>query len=227
MEPRIVTPVLNRPFSAVIFDMDGLMLDTEPMARRAWELAMGEWGRAIPEPVYLRVVGRSRRAVQEIFLEALGPNLPIDAITERVQILLEEAFSREGVPVKPGLAELLATLERRKIPAAVASSTYRRAVLARLSQAGLGSGFEVVVGGDEVVLSKPSPDLFLEACRRLSLPPGECVVLEDSEAGIRAAHAAGAIPLMVPDMAPPTEEAKRLALRIFHSLREVRVFLDL
>lgn len=222
-----MTPVLDRPFSAVIFDMDGLMLDTEPMARRAWELAMGEWGRAIPGPVYLTVVGRSRRAVQDIFLQAFGPGLPIDAITQRFQTLLEEAYLREGVPVKPGLAELLAALERRRVPAAVASSTHRRAVLERLSRAGIGAGFDAVVGGDEVVGSKPSPDLFLEACRRLSLPPGECVVLEDSEPGIRAAHAAGAIPLMVPDTVPPTEEAKRLALRIFPSLREVTAFLNL
>jgi beta-phosphoglucomutase-like phosphatase (HAD superfamily) len=78
-----------------------------------------------------------------------------------------------------------------------------------------------------VVRSKPFPDLFLEACRRLGIPPAECVILEDSEPGIRAAHAAGAIPLMVPDTVPPTAEAKRLALRVFPSLVEVRGFLGL
>jgi HAD superfamily hydrolase (TIGR01509 family) len=222
-----VSTVIARPFRAVVFDMDGLMLDTEPIARSAWEQAMSEWGRVIPEPVYLSVVGRSRRAVQEIFLEALGPDLPIEAISERVQALLEETFTRDGVPVKHGLVELLSALERKRIPAAVASSTRRKFVLARLSQAGLGSGFDTVVGGDEVVRSKPFPDLFLEACRRLRLSPEECVVLEDSDAGIRAAHAAGAIPLLVPDTVPPSSEAKKMALGIFPSLAEVQAFLGL
>jgi HAD superfamily hydrolase (TIGR01509 family) len=227
VESRFVIPSIGRPFRAVIFDMDGLMLDTEPEARNSWERAMGEWGRVIPEPVYLSVVGRSRRAVQEIFVKALGPDLPIEAISERVQVLLEEAFSRDGVPVKPGLIELLSALERVRIPAAVASSTHRRFVAARLAQAGLGAGFDVIVGGDEVVRSKPFPDLFLEACRRLRLPPGECVVLEDSEPGIKAAHAAGMIPLLVPDTAPPSAEAKKLALGVFSSLAEVKIFLGL
>jgi beta-phosphoglucomutase-like phosphatase (HAD superfamily) len=87
--------------------------------------------------------------------------------------------------------------------------------------------FTVVVGGDEVSRSKPAPDLFLEACQRLALPPAGCVVLEDSEPGIRAAHAAGAIPLMVPDMVLPSDAVKALAHRIFPSLREVKEFLAL
>jgi HAD superfamily hydrolase (TIGR01509 family) len=222
-----MTPRIDRPFSAVIFDMDGLMFDTERIARRAWDLAMGEWGRTIPGDVYLQVVGRSRTAVQEIFLRALGSDLPIAAITDRVLALMEETFAREGVPFKPGLSELLNALEARGIPAAVASSTYRGAVLDRLSRTGLLSGFRVVVGGDEVSRSKPAPDLFREACKRLDVPPGACIVLEDSNAGIRAAHAAGTIPLMVPDMVPPAEEIQALAHRIFPSLIEVRGFLSL
>jgi HAD superfamily hydrolase (TIGR01509 family) len=221
-----VTPSPGLTFSAVIFDMDGLMFDSESLARRAWDLAMAERGLAIPGEVYLRLVGRSRTAVREILLETLGSGLPVDAVMERKQVLLEEAFANGGVPVKPGLPELLAALEDRGVPVAVASSTDRKLVLDRLAQAGLGR-FGVVVGGDDAVRSKPAPDLFLEACRRLALPPGQCVVLEDSEAGIRAAHAAGAIPLLVPDLVPPTEEVLALALRVFPSLHEVKDFLAL
>jgi beta-phosphoglucomutase-like phosphatase (HAD superfamily) len=129
-------PFLERPFSAVIFDMDGLMFDTERIARQAWESAMAERGYAIPGHVYLQVVGRSRQAVQEIFLSALGRELPIEAIFERTRALMDMAFTREGVPLKPGLRELLASLQARKMPAAVASSTYREAVLDRLVRAG-------------------------------------------------------------------------------------------
>lgn len=222
-----MTPPLGRPFSAVVFDMDGLMLDTERIARRAWDLALGERGLAITPEVYLRVVGRPVPAVREVFLEALGAGLPIDAVMKRKRDLMEEIFLREGVPVKPGLGALLAGLQRRSVPVAVASSTCRKDVLHRLFLAGLGDRFGVVVGGDEAARGKPAPDLFLEACRRLALPPVDCVVLEDSEAGIRAAHAAGAMPVMVPDMVPPSPEVRALARGVFSSLADVAGFLGL
>ncbi len=222
-----MTPPLGRPFSAVVFDMDGLMLDTERIARRAWDLALGERGLAITPEVYLRVVGRPMPAVREVFLEALGAGLPIDAVIERKRGLMEKIFMREGVPVKPGLEALLAGLRRRSVPVAVASSTFRKDVLHRLFLAGLGDRFGVVVGGDEAARGKPAPDLFLEACRRLALPPADCVVLEDSEAGVRAAHAAGAMPVMVPDMVPPSPEVRALARGVFSSLTDVTGFLGL
>ncbi|HOI08770.1 MAG TPA: HAD family phosphatase [Deltaproteobacteria bacterium] len=215
------------PFSAVVFDMDGLMFDTEPMARRAWELALAESGHALDESVFFRMVGRTRPAVREILLGAYGPDLPIDALSVRVRSLLEEAFERQGVPIKPGLLELLDALESARIPVAVASSTFRDVVFDRLRRAGLSSRFRAVVGGDEVSRGKPAPDLFLEACRRLVVPPGECVVLEDSEPGIRGAHAAGAVPIMVPDLVPPSDEVRAMAHRVFPSLLDVLTFLGL
>jgi HAD superfamily hydrolase (TIGR01509 family) len=211
--------------SAVIFDMDGLMFDTERLARTAWGLALGEWGHVLPEVVFLEMVGRTQPAVREILLKAFGRDLPFDSIVARTRFHLNDAFTREGVPFKPGLGELLEALKHRAVPVAVASSTCREAVLDRLSRAGL--DFGVVVGGDEVNMGKPAPDLFLEACRRLALPPRECIVLEDSEPGIRGAHAAGTIPIMVPDVAPPGDEVRAMAHRVFPSLHEVKAVLGL
>ncbi|MBI4596543.1 MAG: HAD family phosphatase [Candidatus Tectomicrobia bacterium] len=211
-------------FSAVIFDMDGLMLDTERLARRAWEQAMAEWGYVIPETLYLKVVGQTTRSTQKIFQESFGPDLPIEAITERSHYL-ETAMAQKGIPIKPGLLELLDQLEQWEIHKAVGSSSSRRFVLHKLTQVGLAHRFEVIVGGDEVLHGKPEPDIFLAVAHRLQVPAETCIVLEDSEAGVKAAYTAGMVPLMVPDLKPPTSEIRQLANRIFPSLHEVRGFL--
>lgn len=213
--------------SAVIFDMDGVMFDTERLARRAWEEAMADWGYVIPEQLYLSVMGKAAPRVKADFQEAFGHDLPIEEITARKQCYLEDALAREGVPVKPGLLELLDHLEQWRIPKAVASSTTREGVLRNLAKAGVGKRFEGVIGGDEVKRSKPEPDLFLAAAGLLGVPAGECMVLEDSEAGIQAAYAAGMVPFMVPDLKPPSEDIRLLVQGIFSSLHEVREYLRL
>jgi HAD superfamily hydrolase (TIGR01509 family) len=204
---------------AVILDMDGLMFDTERLARIAWARALAEQGYAIPETVYLTVVGRSAPAVWAVFRERLGPAAPIEAMHRVKERYLEETLAA-GVPLKPGLLELLAALDRWAVPTAVASSTARDAVLRKLDRAGLGARFPVVVGGDEVARSKPAPDIFLTAADRLAVPPAACVVLEDSEAGVRAARAAGMRALLVPDLVRPGAECAALCLRVLPSLHE-------
>lgn len=153
----------NLAIEAVIFDMDGLMLDTEPIAQAAWQRAFAEMGFTMDERDYLRVVGRALPDVARIFSKVLGPTFDF----AQAQTLRERYFQAQvaahGIPVKPELRELLDWLDARGIAKAVASSTGRAGVLARLDLTGLRARFPVLVGGDDVTRSKPAPDIFLRA----------------------------------------------------------------
>jgi HAD superfamily hydrolase (TIGR01509 family) len=212
---------MERPPFAVLFDMDGLMLDTERMARRAWTSALSAHGYEMDEPSYLRLLGRTAGDVQQILLELFGQELPLVEIYKMRTANYEADIALNGIRTRPGLLELLDFLEEKNIPKAVASSTVNWFVLHKLERAGIDRRFSTIVSGDQVPRGKPEPDIFLEAARRLGVDPRNCVVLEDSEAGITAAHRAGMIPLMVPDLKPPTPEIRTLAYRVLPSLFEV------
>ena len=207
---------------AVIFDLDGLMLDTERMARAAWIRALADYGMRLDEVAYLRVVGRSTRdsETQAILEEIFNAHLFYEDLVQRRQAYYDADIAENGIVIKPGLLELLAFLEERNIPKAVASSSGIRSVIARLERVGLAGQFEVLVGGDQVINCKPAPDLFLEAARQSGIAPGLCVALEDSEAGIRAAYSAGMLPMMVPDLKQPEPEIVALAYRVLPTLAD-------
>lgn len=209
--------------SAIIFDMDGLMFDTERIAQQAWFRAAGDYGYVLTEPIYLGVIGLTSHDVEAYFRGTISADFPFEEVYLRKQQYVEEVVTRDGLPLKPGLLELLDLIENLSIPKGVASSTAKNIVSRNLSRAGL--HFDVVVGGDEVQNGKPEPDIFLTVARQLRVPAGQCLVLEDSNAGIKAAHAAGMIPVMIPDMKPPTDEVRQLAYRILPSLHEARSLL--
>ena len=205
------------PVTAVIFDMDGLMFDTERLARDAWRRAMADRGYALDDDVYLTAVGRTVTAACRAFVDALGPDLPIDEIETAEARYLRDMIGR-SLPLKPGLRRLLGGLDELAMPGAVASSTEVAEVERRLVDAGLRGRFRAVVGGDEVEHGKPAADLFVLAAGRLGKIPAECLVLEDSEAGIMAAAAAGMTPVMVPDLVPPSPAVRELAAAVVPSL---------
>jgi len=213
-------------FRAVIFDMDGLMLDTESLAREAWFATMRRWGYELSDDVYLRVLGTTGAHTREIFRAAFGPDIPIEAMYDDKQRYVDEAIASGRIAIKPGLIELLDWLDAQRIPKAVASSTVRRLVLKKLERVGVAGRFDAIVGGDEVAHGKPAPDIFLEAARRLNVLPADCVALEDSENGVRAAHAAGMSVIMVPDLKPPADEVRTLAHRVVTSLHEAKQALE-
>lgn len=186
--------------STVIFDMDGLMLDTERVSRDAWRLAMAERDYQISDDLYLQVIGRNIQDAKTIFCNALGKNIPIDDIYKRKQFYADEIINKNGVPIKPGLVKLLDDLSEANLHLAVASSTERRIVEHKLKLANLLDKFDVVVCGDDVENGKPAPDIFLGAANRLNIAPNECIVIEDSESGIKAAHAAKMLPIMIPEL---------------------------
>jgi HAD superfamily hydrolase (TIGR01509 family) len=209
--------------SAVIFDMDGLMFDTERLAQVAWYRAAADYGYEMTETIYLGVIGLTSRDVEAYFRQSIGEDFPFQGVYRRKQQYVEDLVAQEGIPLKTGLLELLELLDELSLPKGVASSTSKDIVTRNLSRAGL--RFDVVVGGDEVQNGKPEPDIFLAAARQMQMPAECCLVLEDSNTGIIAANAARMKPVMIPDMKPPTEEVRHLAYRILPSLHEVRSLL--
>ncbi len=207
--------------SAIIFDMDGLMLDTERLAQRAWRLAGKEWHYNFEDEVYLAAVGRSVADTEAIFKQKFGPDFPFQAIYERKQQYLYQIIETEGIPTKEGLFDLLKLVDSLNLTKAVATSTARPLVLKKLSQTGLLDHFETIICGNEVAHSKPAPDIFLAAAQALHVTPQHCLVLEDSEAGIKAAQAAKMMAMMIPDMKQPAPEIAALAYCILPSLEQV------
>jgi HAD superfamily hydrolase (TIGR01509 family) len=212
--------------AAVIFDMDGLMLDTEPLSMLAWGRALAEYGYTLTDQVFLELIGRTTEDTHAILRQALAADLPFEHIFQRKKQVLKDIIAQRGVAAKAGLLELLTWLESRCVATAVASSARREDVSDKLAQAGLSQRFNAIVTGDQVHYGKPAPDIFLAAALQLHVPAQKCLVLEDSEAGIQAAHAAGMWPVMVPDLKLPSPENAVLAYRIFPSLREVQAFLE-
>ena len=207
--------------AAILFDMDGLMIDTERMAQRAWQRAGAEFGFTLPDALYLQAVGRTAKATEVLFRAGLGVDFPFEAVYARKQHYLYTAIEEEGIPTKPGLLELLDLVDQQGIAKAVATSTARMLALKKLTAANLLHRFETMVCGDEVAQGKPAPDIFLAAAAKLGVAPAHCIVLEDSSAGIQAAHAAGMRAIWVPDLIQPTATMTPLADRVLTNLYQV------
>ena len=197
------------------------MLDTEPRYRIAWKRASAECGFELTDEIYKSLVGRGRKDAERTLSETFGPKFPPEKFRVLAARYEEQEFAGRPMPKKPGLNELLVFLDQRNVPLAVATSTERRLTLPRLARAGLLSKFEAIATGDEVSRGKPFPDLFLLAASRLGVAPSLCLVLEDSEAGVFAAGAAGMQVFQVPDLVEPSAEARRAATGVFHSLFNV------
>ena len=162
---------MAEPIAAVIFDMDGLMLDSQRLARRAWRRACADWGYDLTDGVYLQVVGRTVRDAEAVYRTAFGASFDFPAVYQRRLVYLDEIIHTEGVPIKPGLLEFLDAVERLTLPKAVATSTVRSLAVERLAIAGVLDRFDAVVCGDEVPAGKPAPDIFLAAADRLGVAP--------------------------------------------------------
>jgi HAD superfamily hydrolase (TIGR01509 family) len=214
----------HRP-SAVIFDMDGLMLDTERLAPQAWADASAAMGVEFDMSLLPRMVGRNLRDCRMLIVERHGHAYPTAAMMRAWHVAYDAIVERDGIVIKPGLFELLDWLESEGIPKAVATSTRRDRAQAKLAQTALLARFATLVGGDEIARGKPAPDIFLAAAERLGEVPEACLVLEDSEPGVRAALAAGMTPIMVPDLQPPSPELLRLAPLVVSSLAEAHAHL--
>lgn len=203
---RMIEPAAPRLPSAlpaaVVFDMDGLMLDTERLDRDLWQAAARRHGLDIPDALHATLVGRRIADAERTLLEHFGTGFPLAQLRAEVHAQWE-AVAAAGLPRKPGLEPLLALLEQAGIPKAVATSTARAKALVSLGP--LAARFHALACGDEVRAGKPAPDIFVLAAQRLGIAPARCLALEDSPPGVAAARAAGMPVIMIPDLVAPRE----------------------
>lgn len=206
----------------IIFDMDGLMFDTEKIGVSTWIKAGETHGYQITEQHVLRIIGLNKQSSMSVFKELFGDSFPYeDLYNTRVTSALE-IIEKNGVPIKEGLYELLEYLEEKGLKKAVATSTSRERAVSLLSKAGILNRFDTILCGDEVTNGKPNPEIFLKVCEKLNVNPDEALVLEDSEMGLLAAHAAGIKCIVIPDLKKPSEENEKIAHAIFKSLIELK-----
>lgn len=209
-------------FEAAIFDMDGTLLDTESVFRDIVFDVCTELGFEMTHDVHRSMVGGSHERTEKLLIESYGVAFPYSLFDERCRVIMRER-SHAGVPVKPGAVEFITELRARGIPTAVATSSRNPHAEHHLGAAGLLDLFETVVTRDDVVNPKPHPEPYLTAARRLGVDPLRCLALEDSHAGVRAAHAAGMQTVMVPDLVGPDADIEALGVFVMDSLVDVHL----
>ena len=209
----------------VIFDMDGLMFDTEPIWTEAWRPALAQFGLELPDGMSDAMRGTSGSSAFRVMRSFLGEDADVAGIWGALRAEALRELER-GVAKKPGLDELLLFLKERGVPMAVASSSPTSLIEMNLANAGVAEYFSCTISGDDAERPKPDPQVFLVAAERLGCDPARTLVLEDSLNGVRAGAAGGFITVMVPDMVAPTDEIRGLYTCCCKDLLEVRDLLS-
>lgn len=207
----------------VLFDMDGVIIDTEKLYTRFWMEAAQALGFPMTKDQALQLRSLGKAPAQEKLDSFFGPGAAsYDAVRSKRIELMEVYIARHGVEEKPGIRELLAYLTEHSIPCAVTSSSSVPLIRRHLGNLGLLDGFSALCSGRDVPKGKPAPDIYLHGARTLGLNPEECLAVEDSPAGIEAAFRAGTFPVLVPDQDQPTEETLAMCFAKADSLTDVR-----
>lgn len=216
---------------AVIFDMDGVIFDSERMVVICWKEVADRYGIPDIEAACTACLGLNREASRAKFKEKYGEDFPYDDYKAQMSALFHEKCSGGRLPIKKGAENLLRELKKRQIPTAIASSTRKEIVTRELTDGGLIGYFDKIICGDMVEHSKPHPEIFLRAASELGRSAGKdidvahTVVIEDSFHGIRAAHAGGFRPIMVPDRIAPTPEIEAMTEIVLPTLAAVENYL--
>ncbi len=212
---------LPRMPAAIVFDMDGLLFDTEALYQKASLTAAAEQGHDVSSGIFRRTIGLPWQHVRSLLLDHFGETFPVDeflaAWVGHFWLLAET-----GLALKPGVLELLDTLDELRLPRAIATSSSHRTVQHHLAAHDLLGRFDAIIGHGDYAAGKPAPDPFLKAAERLGVEPQSCLALEDSHNGVRSASAAGMMTIMVPDLLEPTDEISDLCVAVAGDLHEVR-----
>lgn len=215
---------MRRP-GAVVFDMDGLLVDSERLARSVLQAAAADCGFRLSDEVYLTLIGCGPEDADTRLAEHFGAAFHVPTFRSRRTERKREVIETAPVPLKPGARELLAFVAELGMPIGLATGSTREDVRELLGD--LAEAFSAIATRDDVVRRKPSPDLYLAAAASLGVAPAECLAVEDSFSGVRAAAAAGMTVLMVPDLAEPTPDVVRLAAGVYGSLVELREAMEM
>ena len=211
---------------AVIFDMDGVLFDTEKLCMDSWLVVAGEQGIPDMETFFPSCIGRNLTDTKALFQKFYGDAYDYEGFRKQASAWFHSYIEQKGIPVKKGVREILDFLRGGGYEIGLASSTSRPSVERHLERAGIRSYFQNLTTGDMVEHSKPCPDIYLMACKSLGVDPAQAMAIEDSPNGIRAAHSAGMIPVMVPDLIAPDQEMREKSVLICSDLLEVMRFLD-
>lgn len=217
--------MLKEPVEAALFDMDGLLLDTEAVYVDAMQAAARALDLEMPLELCHSMVGIPGRECDVMIQDFYGAGFRIEPFRTQFSSHAKRLLETH-IPVKPGVVELLDFLAGRGLPLAVATSAGRATAERHLGRAGLLGRFKAVATRDDVAHAKPEPDVYLEAARRLGVPPAHCLAFEDSNVGLTAAHAAGTMAFFVPDIVAPRPEVRGKAVRVLGDLHEARRLLE-
>lgn len=206
---------------AVVFDMDGVIFDTESVYIRAWIHEGKEYGVTDFQKIIPKLMGASPQKIKELFLCNYGADFPYDEYRSKVKNRTESIIQSEGLAFKSGAPEIFEFIRKSNIPVALATSTLRETAEEYLTKSGILKYFDCIVTGSDITLGKPNPQIYLKACCGLGVKPDFTMGIEDSFNGIRSVYNAGMIPVMVPDMLEPDEEISRLIYKKCSSLFDV------
>ena len=221
MSIEIFKPEITPVIRGVLFDMDGLVLDTEKLYTRFWMEACHFYGFPMTREQSLQMRAANSRLGAENLHRFFGPAIDYDTIRNKRIELMDAFVDEHGVELKPGIFELMDVLEAKGIPAAITSSSPIPRIRKFLAPYGLDSRFAALCSGRDVPKGKPAPDIYLAGAKALNLPPQHCLALEDAPAGIESAYRAGCLPVMIPDLDPPGEETAAMLYAMANSLTDV------
>lgn len=217
----------NDMIKAVIFDMDGVLIDTEKHYNAAWCEAARMAGFAdFGREHALMLRSCDARLASEMMKDIFGAGFDYYAVREVRRRLVAERLEKYGLEKKPGIDEILAFLHDRNIKSAVATATPIALTLQHLERIGVKDLFDKIVSAKQVAKGKPAPDVYLYACEQIGETPSDCIAVEDSPNGIKSAYAAGCRPVMVPDLTQPDEEIRPLLYAVVDTLADIRGLLD-
>ena len=209
-----------KSLQAVVFDMDGLMFDSERYIQTAWNQAGTMLGYGTLGDHIEKTLGFNGTKRREFFLDLCGQDFPYDEFLELYRSLYFDRVRKEGIPAKEGLHETLGVLKKLGIRMGVATSSSRENTLKNLEREQISGYFQTVITGDMIQHGKPEPDIYLEACRKLGAEPQDAIALEDAINGIKAAARAGMMPVMIPDLIKDTTEVDDILFGRYDSLAE-------
>lgn len=210
---------------AVVFDMDGVIFDTERMYLQAWRQVGTRDGIKNVEQSARKCIGLSAVDSVALMRKEYGEDFPIEQYHKEIDSIVKETIILQGMPLKDGAVEILEYLKSIDFTVGLASSTKYDKIISHLERADLKKYFSVIMGGDMISHSKPDPEIYVKTCEKLGTEPKHTIAIEDSQNGIRSAFGAGMMPIMVPDLIEPTDEILAMTCGKFENLFEVMEFL--